>query len=302
MGDPHLPRLSFPGQLTPLKTLRALRVLSLTAAFFCGGFAPHVALARTLAEVQSAGVLRVTVYRDYKPWSWDENGATKGIDVEIGAALAKALGVKVDYLVLRADDDINDDLRNGVWRGSLLGEQPGDLMLHVPHDPRVEQANDRIKLTAPYQVEGFAMAVLAGKGDKARDFSLFESEKVAVDAGTLADIILLSARDHKLIEHVVHVRGETKAAEAFEKGDVVAFYGESGLVETLAHQSSKPVEIVYPEHKLAQTWQVGGAVQAKAIDLAEAVDREIGSLSASGELTKIFASYGVKWRQPSQER
>ena len=284
-----------------MSNLRAFRGILLASAL-CGGLVSHAATARTLAEVRSAGVLRVTVYRDYKPWSWEENGARKGIDVELGAALARAFGVKVDYLVLRADDNINDDLRNGVWRGSLLGEAPGDVMLHVPHDPRIEQDNDRIKLTAPYQVEGFAMAVLAGKGDKAKDFSLFESEKVAVDAGTLADIILLTARDHKLINQVVHVRGEIKAAEAFEKGDVVAFYGESGLVETLAHQSAKTVEIVYPEHKLAQTWQVGGAVQAKAVDLADAVDKEIADLQASGELTKIFASYGVKWRQPAQER
>jgi ABC-type amino acid transport substrate-binding protein len=278
-------------------TLRA----ALAAAALCGGLTAS-AQARTLAEVQAAGVLRVTVYRDYKPWSWEENGARKGIDVEIGAALAKALGVKVDYLVLRADDNINDDLRNGVWRGSLLGEQPGDVMLHVPHDSHVEEANDRIKLTAAYQVEGFAMAVAPGHTDKAKDFSLFETEKVAVDLGTLSDIILLSVRNHKLIDKVVHVRGEAKAAQAFDKGEVMAFYGEAALVETLAHQASRPVEIVYPEHPLARTWPVGGAVQAKAVDLAEAVDREIAGLASSGELTKIFASYGVTWRPPAQDR
>jgi ABC-type amino acid transport substrate-binding protein len=279
-------------------TLRAV----LFVAALCGGGAPQLAQARTLAEVQAAGVLRVTVYRDYKPWSWEDNGAKKGIDVELGAALAKALGVKVDYLVLRADDNVNDDLRNGVWRGSLLGEQPGDVMLHVPHDLRVEAANDKIKLTAAYQVESLAMAVEAGKADKAKDFSLFETEKVAVDVGTLSDIILLTARDHKLIEKVVHVRGEVKAAEAFDKGEVVAFYGESALVENLAHQAAKPVSIVYPEHPLVQNWPVGGAVQARAIDLAEAIDKEIAGLSASGELKRIFASYGVTWRQPTQER
>ena len=51
------------------------------AAALCGGVAAEPTQARTLAEVQAAGVLRVTVYRDYKPWSWEENGARKGIDV-----------------------------------------------------------------------------------------------------------------------------------------------------------------------------------------------------------------------------
>jgi ABC-type amino acid transport substrate-binding protein len=282
--------------------MRAAFRVALVAAALCGGAATLDAQARTLDAVKSGGVLRVTVYRDYKPWSWEEKGVLKGIDVDIGAALAKQLGVKVDYLVLRADDNINDDLRNGVWRGSLLGEQPGDVMLHVPNDARVEAANDKIKLTAPYQVESLAMAVEPGKADQAKDLSLFETEKVAVVGATLSDIILLSARDHKLIPNVVHMRGEDKAAEAFEKGDVVAFYGESALVENLASQAAKPVSIVFPKHPLVQKWPIGGAVQASAVDLADAIDTEIAGLSASGELKRIFSSYGVTWRQPKDER
>jgi ABC-type amino acid transport substrate-binding protein len=274
-----------------------IRAALLAAALF-GGEAAVESQARTLDAVKSGGALRVAVYRDYKPWSWEENGKLKGIDVDIGAALAKQLGVQVGYLIVRADDNIDDDLRNGVWRGTLLGEPPGDVMLHVPNDPRVEAANDRIKLTAPYQIEGLAMAVEPGKADRAEDFSLFESEKVAVDGGTLSDVILLSARDHKLIDKVVHVRGEAKAAEAFDKGEVVAFYGESALVENLGSHSARPVSIVYPKNKLSKNWPVGGAVQASAVDLADAIDSGIAELAASGELKRIFDAYGVTWREP----
>ncbi len=279
-------------------TIRALCLFSA----LCAVMAPRAISASPLLAVQSAGVLRVTVYRDYKPWSWEENGVLKGIDVDIGAALAKALGVRIDYLALRADDNINDDLRNGVWRGSVVGEPPGDVMLHVPHDAQIEADNDKVKLTAPYQTESLAMAVEPGKAEAAKDFSLFEKEKVAVDLGTLSDIILLSARDHKLVSNVIHVRGESKAAEAYDKGEVVAFYGESALVENLAHQASRPATIVYPAHRLVQTWPIGGAVKADSIDLADALDKAIADLAASGELKKIFASYGVTWRPPTQER
>lgn len=278
-------------------TIRAV----LLAAALVGSAGPMDSQARTLDAVKSAGALRVAVYRDYKPWSWEENGKLKGIDVDIGAALAQRLGVNVGYLVVRADDNIDDDLRNGVWRGTLLGEPPGDVMLHVPNDARIEAANDRIKLTAPYQVEGLAMAVEPGKAGAAADFSLFESEKIAVDIGTLSDLILLSARDHKLIDKVVHVRGEAKAAEAFDKGEVVAFYGESALVENLASHSSRPVVIIYPKHKLSQSWPVGGAVQAGAVDLADAIDAAIAELASSGELKRILASYGVTWREPKTQ-
>lgn len=275
----------------------SLRALLLFAAV-C---AAPAASARPLHDVQSSGILRVSVYRDYQPWSWEENGKLKGVDVDIGAALAKALGVQVDYFLVRADDNINDDLRNGVWKGTVLGEQPGDVMLHVPNDSQIEADNDRVKLTAPYQMEGLALAVDPAKAGAARDFSLFEREKVAVDMQTLSDIILLSARDHKLIANVVHVHGESKAAEAYDKGEVVAFYGEAAMVEALAHQTSRPVTIVYPQHPLAKTWPVGGAVKADSIDLADAIDKAVADLSKSGELKKIFASYGVSWRPPPQE-
>jgi ABC-type amino acid transport substrate-binding protein len=282
--------------------MRATFRAALLFAAACVLATPPAAMGRTLREVQTAGVLRVTVYREYKPWSWEEGGARKGIDVEIGAALAKALGVRADYLFLRADDDMNADLRNGVWRGSLLGDEPGDVMLHVPHDSKIEADNDKVKLTAPYQVESLAMAVQPDKAEAAKDFSLFEREKVAVDIATLSDIILLSARDHKLVGNVVHVRGESKAAEAFDKGEVVAFYGESALVENLAHQVTRPVSIIYPEHRLVQRWPVGGAVKASAVDLADVIDKEIARMTESGDLKKIFASYGVTWRPPAQEK
>ena len=277
--------------------MRAIGAFLVLAAL-SGATAAH---ARPLEAVKSGHVLRITVYRDYRPWSWEENGQLKGIDVDIGAALAEALGCKPDFMVLRADDNLNDDLRNGVWRGSILGEPPGDVMLHVPNDPRVEDANDKVKLTAPYQMEGYAMAVDPAKAGDAQDFSLFEHEKVAVDLGTLADLILLSARDHKLINNVVHVRGEEKAAQAYEKGEVSAFYGESALVENFAHTSSRPATIIHPPHQLARTIAIGGAVKADSIDLADELNRRMGALAASGKLKAILAAYGVEWRQPPQD-
>jgi ABC-type amino acid transport substrate-binding protein len=258
--------------------------------------------ARSLEAIKQAGQLRVTVYRDYKPWSWQEDGKLKGIDVDVGAALARQLGVKVDYLELRPDnDDVKDDLRNGVWRGSLLGTQPGDVMLHVPYDKQIEIENDKVKLVAPYHTEGLAMAVDPAKADSARDFALFETEKVAVDVGTLPDIILLSARDHKLIDRVVHVRGVAKAATAYEHGDVTAFYGEAAMVENLAHTVSRPTSIIFPKHSLAREWTIGGAVKVDDVELGEAIDKGVAELKSSGEFQRIFAAYGVAWRAPPQD-
>jgi ABC-type amino acid transport substrate-binding protein len=220
----------------------------------------------------------------------------KGIDVDIGAALARGLGVKADYLDLRADADINDDLGAGVWLGSF----PGDVMLHVPFDRRIEAGNDQIKLVAPYDTQGLAMAVDRSKAEKARDFALFETDKVAVEVGVMADVILLSARDHKLIDHVVHVRGIAKAAEAYDRGEVSAFYGEAAIVENLAHTVSRPASIIHPQYVLAGEWTLCAAVGADAPELGAAIGEGIAEIERSGEMQHIFAAYGVLWRPPAQ--
>ena len=138
------------------------------------------AAARPLAEVQKTGTLRVAVYQDYKPYSFREDGKLVGVDVEIARALAERLNARLDLFELRADDDINDDLRNGVWRGSLVGAAPGDVMLHVPYDKRIEKDNDRVALLAPYHVDGMAMVVDPARSAAAEDLSLLKTEKAAV--------------------------------------------------------------------------------------------------------------------------
>jgi len=133
VGDPHLSRLALRRRL-----IRNTLALTLALALALGLLAAP-AVARPLYAVKQSGVLRVAVYQDYKPYSWRENDKPKGIDVEIAKLIAERLGVSLDLFELRADDDINDDLRNGVWRGSVLGAAPGDVMLHVPYDKRIEQ-------------------------------------------------------------------------------------------------------------------------------------------------------------------
>jgi ABC-type amino acid transport substrate-binding protein len=275
----------------------AFAVLGLLVAL---AFAPAPSLARPLDEVRDSGYLRVTVYRNNKPWSWFENGKPHGIDVEIGAALAKALGVRVEYLELRDDDRIDDDLRNGVWRGTVTGEAPGDVMLHVPYDKELEVRNDLVKLAAPYHVDGLALAIDPAKAGSpgAQDFSLFKTEKVSVDVGTLADFVLVSAFDHQLIPNVVHARGTERAFKAYEEGEVAAVYGASAEIEAGARALKRPATVIYPKVHLRSEWALGLAVRVNSRDLGYALADVIEQMKTSGEMGRIFASYGVTWRPP----
>lgn len=78
--------------------LRQTLVLSAALMSALVAFAP--AQARSLADIEASGVLRVGTTGDYKPMSYlnKETGKYEGFDVEVANSLAQHLGVKVEFV------------------------------------------------------------------------------------------------------------------------------------------------------------------------------------------------------------
>ena len=146
-----------------------------------------------LERVTARGALDVAVYKDFPPFSYSEKGQVVGIDVDIARALAEHLGVSASIRAVGADENMEDDLRNNVWKGHYLGGGVADLMLHVPYDDEFGRRNDRVALVAPYFREQIVVAVPAGRSDISSLMDLFTEQKVGVELDTLADFYLLSA-------------------------------------------------------------------------------------------------------------
>jgi len=103
-----------------------------------------------LARVRERGRLTVGIYNDLPPF----HVKGQGIEIELAKALAGTLGVEVSLLPFPADDNMNDDLRNMVWKGHYLGYGPADVMLHVPVDRPLMQDNPRSASSAPTGASG----------------------------------------------------------------------------------------------------------------------------------------------------
>jgi ABC-type amino acid transport substrate-binding protein len=98
--------------------------------------------AATLAQVRERGRLIVGLYEDMPPF----HVKGRGIDVELGQALAEALGVKFAPLPFHADENMADDLRNMVWKGHYLGHGPADVLMHVPVDRPLIEATPQARI------------------------------------------------------------------------------------------------------------------------------------------------------------
>jgi len=160
-----------------LSRRRCLRLLAGGAAGAALGGFTRPAHAATLAQVRERGSLIVGFYDDMPPF----HVKGQGIDVDLAQALADALGVKMVRLPFNADENMNDDLRNMVWRGHYLGFGPADVLMHVPVDRPLMQANPQVEIFGPYYRERLVLA-----RDLARVPTLDSMPQVAFGGATSA--------------------------------------------------------------------------------------------------------------------
>ncbi|HRM70000.1 substrate-binding periplasmic protein [Thauera phenylacetica] len=251
-------------------------------------------------ELQQPGTLRVAVYANFAPWS----SAGKGIETALGRALAERLGLQPQVVEFPADENMNDDLRNMVWRGHYLGHKPGDVMLHVPVDPRFAAANKQVKIFGPYHLETIALARLpervpAPGGSADASFAVFEQERIGAELDSHASDFLRHILGGRLQPNVTHFRSVAEAVAAMKRGEVAAVMASrSELEAAIGGDAAIALDTLsMPELRVA-SWPLGMAVKAEHGGLEQALSGAIAELQRSGELARIFAAHGVKQRTP----
>lgn len=270
--------------------LKALASLPLVAAL--------PALAGDLEAIRQRGRLRVAVYNDFMPYS----KAGKGIDVELARAIAGKLGLSPEIVGFNADEDMNDDLRNMVWKGHYLGTQPADLMMHVPVDAHLARANDKVRIFGAYHREALGVArdparIQALSGSAAVALEIFTREKIGVETATLADSFLLGVLNGRLRENVVHFRNVGEAAKALERGEVAAVLAPRAELEAaLAGQSKLPVEPAALAELKVGGWPLGMAVKVEEVALADAIAAALADLKREGVVADIFRRNGITYQ------
>ncbi|MBY6113910.1 transporter substrate-binding domain-containing protein [Mameliella alba] len=253
-----------------------------------------------LDAIIERGWIEFAVYDDYPPYSFEEAGKPRGVDIEIGKLIAQSIGVKPRFKFVAAGENLDADLRNTLWKGPIVGGAVSNVMLRVPYDSAFTCRVEQVVFTGQYQTEGIAIAYdkAAYPEDKPVP-AYFRFDTVAVENDSIADFYLTSLAGGQLNANIRRFPTMAQAMEALAAGEVKAAMGpkaqlEYGLTEALeVHQPPLPGFSV-------GNWTIGLGVNFRYRPLGYAVDDAIYAALADGRIAEIFESYGLSFTPPER--
>jgi ABC-type amino acid transport substrate-binding protein len=279
---------------TPISPLRR-RVLAASLLLGAGIAAPGAVLAADAPVLREAGILKVAVYNDLAPFS--DHG--QGIDADLGAALAGKLGLKPALLPFNAGDDLGDDLRNMVWKGHYLGYGPADVMLHVPVDRMLMNANPQVEIFAPYYVETVRLVRSAQSIPQFDGVDALAGKRIGVEKVSISGMVMLGEGGGRFREQVHIYPTAIEALEQLKAGGLDAVLATRAQIESVMKgDPAFPLQEVPFDRLPRGGWAVGMAVRKDNLGLARRLQAALNDMAASGELKTIFAKYGVQAVKP----
>ena len=246
-------------------------------------------------KVQQSGSLKVAVYNEFAPFS--DKGT--GIDIDIAEALAKKLGLKLSLLPFPAGENLNDDLRNMVWKGHYLGYGPADVMLHVPVDKKLMADNDKVEIFAPYYVETVRLARSTGAVPQFDGVASLAGKRIGVEKVSIAAMLMLGEDNGKYRDDVRIFDTAAEALQQLQAGQLDAVLANRSEIESVlkGDPAFAMNEVAFARLPRAG-WAVGLAVSRQQLDVAKLLQAAMNEMATSGELKAIFEKYGVQEARP----
>lgn len=276
-------------------------------------------LARAYDDVIDSGYLTVGVYRDFPPFSYLKDDQPAGLDVELGREIAKRMDLDFKIHWVTPDENLEDDLRNNVWKGHYLDkneEQPlalkqlADVMLRVPYDREYayrqdvqtgEMVNEQVVMFAPYQRESWRVAFDSKKVESVETMAVFRYHTIGVEIDSLPDFYLTSAFGGTARKNVRHYKNAQDAFESMQDGEVDAVMAMRAEVDNLLHENpNDQYQIAHNGFPSMgkQKWDVGMAVKSTYRQLGYAIEEVVDGMVRNGEMEALFGRYGITYELP----
>jgi len=264
---------------------------------------------RSIEDIQKSGNMIVAIYENFPPYSYMEDGIAKGIDIDIAKEISKKLGVKPIWYWTGSDENLEDDLRNVIWKGNLIHRTKADIMFRVPYDydfirqtskSTGELDNELVVIKSPYHSESWVVATNKKVIPEINNLAIFKYHKIGVEIDTLPDSHLSSSFRGALQSSVKHYMSIFEALEALKNGEIDAVAGlQSQLEFGLDYAKNKDKYYISKKLRYVNSqWDLGVAVRTDFRALSYRVDGYMSELYRSGEIKKIFSKYNIRYQKP----
>ncbi|PUE33497.1 hypothetical protein B9Z52_09045 [Limnohabitans sp. Jir72] len=255
-----------------------------------------------IEKIRASGTLKVAVYKDNAPYSDGTGQDMSGLDISLAQALASQLGLKLSLLPFDAGENMNDDLRNMVWKGHYLGYGPADMMLHVPVDRYLMNENKQAHIFGAYVREHLVVLHNTERLNSVYNPEDLIQRKIAAEQGSGAASALMGYKGGLLRQQVSIFKDGIEAAKQVLTGSFDAAFVSRAQAEAaiFAHKDKQPwaLSSLTLPGVMPNGWPLGMAVKADNKELATALDNALTTLRERGELLKLFKSHGLTLAAP----
>lgn len=250
--------------------------------------------------IQDRGYMLFAVYEDYPPYSWEEAGKPRGVDIEIARIIAQDLGVEAQFNFVAAGENLEADLRNNIWKGAIVGGRISNVMMRIPYDSAFKCRVEQVVFTGQYAAESVAIAYHKAAYPEEKPVpAYFRFDTVAVENDSIADFYLSSFAGGQLASKVQRFPHMLGAMAALNEGETKAAMGPLGQLEFGLTEKTDVHQPPLAGFAVSK-WTLGVAVNFSYRPLSYAVDDAINYALQDGRIAQIYENYGLSFQQPER--
>ena len=240
---------------------------------------PHVAAARTLAEVKAKGAISLCANPDALPYA-SERADQPGFQIELAQAIAAGLGVSLELQWIKPR-----------YRARLVN---CDILMDSINDPELYEG--KLLLSRPYNHTGVALGVRPSGKDIQRFADLKKGQKVGVMVNSLTQIVLVQSGIS-----TSPYAFETDMLDDLAKGELFGAAASPATITWYARQHPESGIQAIPayDHEPKLAWDVSVGMRKSDQALVDAVNNVLDGLLKDGTVTRVYEKYGVQQRMPS---
>ncbi|QFS84522.1 Bacterial extracellular solute-binding protein, family 3 [Roseivivax sp. THAF40] len=253
---------------------------------------------QSIDEIRERGFMTFALYEDYPPYSWEEAGQPRGIDVDLARIIAEFAGVEARFNFITAGENLDADLRNHIWKGPLVGGAVSNVMMRVPYDSAFTCRVEQVSFGGVYAEESIAIAYDRAQYPEEKPVpAYFRFDTVAVENDAIADFYLSNFAGGQLQRGIRRFPSMEAAMGALRDGETMAAMGPRAQLEYGADDGVGIHEPPLAGFAKAR-WKLGVAVHFSWKPLYYEVTDALSAALADGRIAAVYESYGLTHQPP----